>query len=199
MLLFDNPYSLWNRGDIIVVIITLVTSVLRLLRGKIFSQLSVHSRFLARGQMIIRSCQKPSRRIKDLLFCSTIGLRKSRQNCRVISSYQTNRSFPEAFLHTIKKKATNGPRFQTHSIYGKFARERWRNDTFCQPLNTIASKWRFDLHRWRVCKTRVLSSTRGCIDGSLSFAKQLPVSANANVLSSKLDCDILRARTLSCL
>lgn len=70
----------------------------------------VHFRFLARGQIIIRNCQKTSCRIKDLLFYSTIGLRKSEQNRHVMSWYQTNRHhFGVLFC---SKTATNEPRFQ---------------------------------------------------------------------------------------
>lgn len=63
----DNPYSRQNRDSIIVVLITLVTNALRLLRGKIFCQLynpleSTHTSW-PRGNSLYKSCQNASQSI----------------------------------------------------------------------------------------------------------------------------------------
>ena len=115
----DNPYSRQNRESIIVVLITLVTNALRLPRGKIFCQLynpleSTHTSW-PRGNPLYKSCQihvAEYYQSKDPLFYSTIALRKSRQNRRVMSENQTIRHFSASLSAHDSKRATNEPQLK---------------------------------------------------------------------------------------
>lgn len=111
----DNPYSRQNRDSIIVVLITLVTNALRL-----------HSHFLASGQLIIQELSKrvaEYHQSKDPLFYSTIALRKSRQNRRVMSENQTIRHF-SASLSAHDSK-TCDKRTATQAQRRDRLRQRW--------------------------------------------------------------------------
>jgi len=122
-----------------VVLITLVTNALRLLRGKIFSQLynpleSTHTSW-PRGNSIILELSKRVAEYyqsKDPLFYCTIALRKSQQNRRVMSENQTIRHFSASlFAHDSKTMR------QTNRNTGTELRPLETDvHTFYQPLNT---------------------------------------------------------------
>lgn len=130
----------------------------------------MHFRFLARGQIIIRNCQKTSCRINDIiLFNNWPQEITTKPPCNELIS---NESAPFRCAFLFKTQRQTSRDFNTNAQ--QQVRREWTTTyTFINPLKTIVNNWWFDLQRRCVCKSRVLLSKCGCIDGSLLNPQRL--------------------------
>lgn len=78
----------------------------------------------------------------------------------------------------------------------KAAPDTTRIDTFYQFLNTIVNTLKLRPPTLTFCKPRVLLSTCGCIDSSLSNAKAVKTSTKTHLLDNYLDREVIVACTV---
>lgn len=157
-----------------MVIITLVTNVLRPLRGKIFCQLykPLECTFASwpEGKSLSETVKK--RRAELKTYYSIQQLASGNQNKPPCNELISNESAPFRCAFLFKKKRQTSRDFNTNAQ--QQVRREWTNTyTSINPLKTIVNNWRLDLQRRCVCKSRVLLSKCGCLDGSLSNPQRL--------------------------